>query len=60
MNDTVLFLVGCGAFGLMIIGIVLTVLEFRTISEQDRRRSAASRRDSRSRVSQTPRSDSHQ
>jgi hypothetical protein len=40
MNDTMLFLVGCGAFGLMMVGVVFTVLEFRAISERQSRRGA--------------------
>lgn len=40
MNDTMLLLVGCAAFGLMMIGVVFTVLEFRAISERESRRDA--------------------
>ena len=31
MNDTMLLTVGLVAFGLMFVGIVLTILEFRTL-----------------------------
>lgn len=41
MNDTMLLLVGFGTFGLMVIGIIFTVVEFRALGERDRRRSAA-------------------
>jgi hypothetical protein len=35
MNDTVLLFTGAGVFGLMLIGIVLTVLEFRRLGNRD-------------------------
>jgi hypothetical protein len=31
MNDTLLLTVGLAAFGLMFVGIVLTILEFRSL-----------------------------
>ncbi|MDH3787347.1 MAG: hypothetical protein OES53_02170 [Xanthomonadales bacterium] len=41
MDDTMLFLTGLSAFGLMIIGIVFTVVEFRAVGKRDGRRNAA-------------------
>ena len=38
MNDSMLLIVGCAAFGLMLIGIAFTVLEFRAVGKRDRRR----------------------
>jgi hypothetical protein len=37
MNDTALLLTGIGVFGLMLIAIVMTVLEFRQLSAGDKR-----------------------
>lgn len=43
MSDTVLFLTGLSVFGLMIIAIIMTVVEFREM--QQRRRNRAKRTD---------------
>ena len=37
MNDTILLFTGAGVFGLMLIGIIFTVLEFRHLGERDER-----------------------
>ena len=40
MNDTVLFLTGLSAFGLMLIGLIFTVLEFRSVNKRDKQMKA--------------------
>jgi hypothetical protein len=37
MNDSVLLMTGIGVFGLMVIAIVMTVLEFKQLGERQRR-----------------------
>ena len=38
MDDTLLFAIGSSAFGLMMVGIIFTVVEFRAIAAKDRKR----------------------
>lgn len=42
MNDTVLLITGIAVFGLMLIGVLLTVVEFNTIFEQRKQRRSLS------------------
>jgi hypothetical protein len=38
MNDTLLFYTGVFVFGLMFVGVVFTVMEFRQLGKKDERR----------------------
>jgi hypothetical protein len=38
MNDSMLLIVGCAAFGLMLVGMIFTVVEFRAVGKKDKRR----------------------
>jgi hypothetical protein len=38
MTDTLLLYTGAGVFGLMLIGIIFTILEFRHLRERDEQR----------------------
>jgi len=42
MNDTVLLFTGAGVFALMLVGIIFTIVEFRNLNKQDRRRNSQS------------------
>lgn len=44
MNDTVLLLTGISVFGLMLIAIVLTVLEFQQMKDRNAQNSSKARR----------------
>lgn len=46
MNDTVLLFTGVSVFGLMLVAIVFTVLEFRELGERRERRGSAQERKS--------------
>lgn len=46
MNDTVLLLTGVMVFGLMVIAVILTIVEFKRIGKKDKARLAKSKRDS--------------
>ena len=35
MDDSIIFMTGVSVFGLMLVGIVMTILEFRKIVERD-------------------------
>ena len=37
MNDSILLLTGIGVFGLMVIAIVMTILEFQSLGERKRK-----------------------
>ena len=39
MNDSMLLMTGIGVFSLMVIGMVLTVIEFRSIAKRKSRKS---------------------
>jgi hypothetical protein len=39
MNDALLFYTGVFVFGLMLVGVVFTVLEFRQLGRKDEKRS---------------------
>ena len=41
MNDTILLFTGASVFGLMLVGIIFTVLEFRQLGERDKQRRLA-------------------
>ena len=38
MDDSIIFMTGVSVFGLMLVGIVMTILEFRKIAECDARK----------------------
>ena len=38
MDDSIIFMTGVSVFGLMLVGIVMTILEFRKIAERDARK----------------------
>ena len=40
MDDSIIFMTGVSVFGLMLVGIVMTILEFRKIAERDARKRA--------------------
>ncbi|MGA0265275.1 MAG: hypothetical protein ACO3KY_05250 [Lysobacterales bacterium] len=40
MDDSIIFMTGVSVFGLMLVGIVMTILEFRKIAEHDARKRA--------------------
>ena len=49
MNDMNLMFIGIVVFGLMLTGVVMTVLEFRQLSEKDRAQTDSSSDSSRKR-----------
>jgi len=38
MSDTVLFMTGLSVFGMMMVAIIMTIVEFREMSEKQRRK----------------------
>jgi hypothetical protein len=40
MNDSMLLIIGCAAFGLMLIGMIFTMVEFRAVGKRDKLRQA--------------------
>lgn len=38
MSDTVLFMTGLSVFGMMMVAIIMTVVEFREMNEKQRRK----------------------
>jgi len=46
MNDSVILIVGIVVFGLMLIAMILTVIEFKRIVKEDNAKLADSKRDS--------------
>ena len=44
MNDSVLFMTGVSVFGLMLVAIVLTVIEFRDLKGRQQKRKSATAR----------------